>query len=239
MSLSLRNQPIGDVFVVACAGRLVEGEESAALRQHLEQLPPYAICIVLDLGEVDFVDSSGLGLLVRLAMRLRMSQGDLKLCTVPPRIDQVLTITKLKSVFDTHGSQDEAVAAFSRGPQRASAHERIHMDVLCVHRSTDVLSFVRTLLRQAGYGVMATDNLVDALALLQGTPAKTVLIERDLRGLKTTTSASRFHTLLETLPVVEVPANFATLDPGVAGQELLARIGTVLGAGGAGAAHRA
>ena len=239
MSLSLRNQATGDIFVVACAGRVVEGAESAALRQHLEELPPYATCIVLDLADVDFIDSSGLGLLVRVAMRLRMLQGDLKLCAVPRRIDQVLTITKLKSVFDMYPSQAEALAAFSKRPPRPSAHERIHVDVLCVHRSTDVLAFVRTLLRQEGYGVMASDNLVDALVLLQGTPARTVLIEADLRGLRTTSSASRFNQLIETLPVVEVPTNFATLDPGVAGQELLARIGTALGGDEAGAAARA
>jgi anti-sigma B factor antagonist len=232
VGLSLQNQRTGDIYVVACAGRVVEGAESAALRQHLDTLPSYATCIVLDLADVDFVDSSGLGLLVRLAMRLRMSQGDMKLCAVPRRIEQVLALTRLKSVFETYPSRTEAIAAFARRPERA-AHERIQADVLCVHRSADVLAFVRTLLRQAGYGVMAADNLVDALVLLQGTPAKAVIVEGELRGLRTTTSASRFNTLIDRLPVLEIPASLPALDPEVAAQELLARVGTVLRAGSA------
>jgi anti-sigma B factor antagonist len=236
MSLSLLNQPAGDIFVVACAGRIVEGAESAALRQHLDELPPYVTGIVLDLADVEFVDSSGLGLLVRLALRQRLSQRDMKLCAIPSRIDQVLTLTRLKSVFESYPSRPEAVAAFSIANQRVGAHERIGVDVLCVHRSADVLAFVRTLLRQAGYGVMSASNLVDALALLQGTPARAVLIEGDLRGAGTTTSAARFHALIERLPIVEVPADFATRDPGVAGEELLARVGAVFGRGGEAAA---
>ena len=231
MSLSLRNQQAGDIFVVACAGRIVEGTESAQLRQHLEELPPFAAGIVLDLESVDFIDSSGLGLLVRLAMRFRMSQRDLKLCAIPRRVDQVLALTRLQSVFESYPSASEAVAAFATRPEPAAAHERIGVDVLCVHRSSDVLTFVRTLLRQAGYGVMSSSNLVDALALLQGTPARSVLIEGELRGHTATSSASRFNKLIERLPIVEVPAQFATLDPGVAGQDLLARVAIVLGTG--------
>jgi len=174
---------------------------------------------------------------VRVATRLRMTGGDLKLCGVSRRLDQVLTITKLNSVFESYASPAEALAAFSKGSASAAAHERIQADVLCVHRSTDVLSFVRTLLKQAGYGVITADNLVHALALLQSTPARAILIEGELRAMNATSSASRFNRLIERLPVVEVPADFPALDPGVAAQQLLAGIGTVLRGKSAAAAN--
>src|SRR4051794_40859682 len=85
MPLSVQSRPVGDVTVITCRGRIIEGPESAALQEHVG-VQSHDRCIVLNLCEVDFIDSSGLGLLVRLLTRCRAAGGDLKLCAVPGRI---------------------------------------------------------------------------------------------------------------------------------------------------------
>ena len=86
---------MGEITVIACSGRLVEGAEAATLQDRLSALLPHAPRIVLNLAEVDFLDSSGIGLLVRFVVRTRRDGGDLKLCAVPPRITEVLKATRL------------------------------------------------------------------------------------------------------------------------------------------------
>lgn len=70
--------------------------------------------LLLQLGEVEFIDSSGLGLLIRLLMRIRNAGGDMKLCGVSPGVDAALKTTRLNKVLDSHASEDEAIASFSR-----------------------------------------------------------------------------------------------------------------------------
>ena len=74
MALSLESRSVGDITVVTCRGRIIEGDEATALKQHLSDLPPHPY-FVLDLAGVDFVDSAGLGLLVRLLMNSRLRHG--------------------------------------------------------------------------------------------------------------------------------------------------------------------
>src|SRR4051794_28443801 len=64
--LSLQSRDIGDITVVKCGGRLVEGTEAATLKQYLNGRLPQFPYIVLDLADVQFLDSAGLGLLARL-----------------------------------------------------------------------------------------------------------------------------------------------------------------------------
>ena len=91
MPLSFQSRSVGDITVVTCEGRIIEGAESAALRQHMNDLVPNAPWIVLHLGHVDFIDSTGVGLLVRILTRT--GHGNLKLCSVSARIADMLWIT--------------------------------------------------------------------------------------------------------------------------------------------------
>ena len=71
MQLSLQSQKIGDVVIVRCKGRITLGAEIAALQQELEKLTVLTKKVVLQLGEVSFLDSVGLGALVRQLNTLR------------------------------------------------------------------------------------------------------------------------------------------------------------------------
>ena len=238
MPLSLQSRRVGDIIVVTCSGRIVEGAESAALQRHVYDLLPDDPFITLDLSQVDFIDSAGLGLLVRLLSRARTARGDLKPCAVPARISEVLRITRLGSVFDVHESEADAIAAFYQRATSADAPDRLDTEILCVEKSADVLAYVCGVLRQAGYGVMPSGNLPDALVLLTASRPKVVVVGADLRAARGTRAADHFNELADALPVVELPADFSCSDPGDAGHRLLDRVRAVIGTRETGAPDR-
>jgi anti-sigma B factor antagonist len=226
--LSLQSRRVGDITVVTCRGRIVEGAESTALHQHLDGLLPHHPYIVLNLGDVQFIDSSGLGLLVRFLIRAQAARGNLKLCAVHDHVAEVLKITRLKTMFESHESEADAVAAFYQRATSAGESFRFKTDILCVDKSADVLAYVREVLRQAGYGVLTADNLPDALTLLQATGAKLVVIGTELRVTRGTQTAERFNRLADAQSVVELPADFSSRDAGEAGQQLLEQVRAVM-----------
>src|SRR5271170_8395929 len=83
LRLSLDTRDVGRVTIVQCNGRIVAGGESDSLRAHVTWLLRDRRDIVLHLGEVGFIDSSGLGTMVRALTTIRQARGDLKLCNVP------------------------------------------------------------------------------------------------------------------------------------------------------------
>ena len=113
MPLSLNTREVGKVTIVRCSGRIAAGE-TEVLHTHIVDLLRDRIDIVLHLGEVVFIDSNGLGMLVRLMTSTRSARGDLKLCQVPEDVHKVLKITNLITLFDTHASEEKAVLAFYR-----------------------------------------------------------------------------------------------------------------------------
>ena len=99
-SLSVESRRFGDVIVVTCVGRVVAGDEAAVLERHVTSLLPDNSLIVLNWHDVNYIDSGGVGLVVRLLNRTRSARGDLKLCAVSERAREVLKITRLDKVFE-------------------------------------------------------------------------------------------------------------------------------------------
>ena len=229
MALALESRTVGDVQVVMCRGRLVGGEESAALERCIAGLLTDRPYIVLDLADLQFIDSSGLGLLVRCLARARSAGGGLKLCAVSPKIGEVLRVTRLSSSFDAYDTEDEAVAAFYRRDATGAVPQLMPVDVLVVDRSPDVQAYVAELVRQAGFGVTATGNLADGLTLLRALQPRVLVVGSDLRAAGTQGAAERFNRLADALAVVELPTTFSARDAGDAGNELLDRVRTAMG----------
>jgi anti-sigma B factor antagonist len=224
--LSLNTRAIGDVTVVRCTGRIVAGGETESLREHITGLRQDRNAFVLHLGEVVFIDSSGLGTLVRLLTSTRRGRGDLKLCNVPQAVDKVLQMTNLITLFDTHPTEEDAVSAFYK---RKSSWERaatVGPNVLCVDQSADVLAYLRELLRNAGYNVLTNSSLHDSLILMKATRPNLTVLGPNLTASPGTQQA--FRTACATVPVVELGNEFSTLDAGQAASELLERIRTRL-----------
>ncbi len=113
--MDLTTNFVGDVVVVAFArATSLEGDRSARFKRAIGELIDEGHRrVVLDLGEVAFIDSQGLGALISSLKTLRAEEGDLKLVNVPEAVDSVLRITKLARVFETHEELDAAVGAFA------------------------------------------------------------------------------------------------------------------------------
>jgi anti-sigma B factor antagonist len=227
VSLSFHSRVVGDIAVLECRGQIVEGRESAALLQHVDDLLAMHPHVLLHLGAIDFIDSSGVGLLVRVLTRTQRAYGKLALCSVSTKIREVLTVTRLYTIFDAYDAEAEAIAAFYRRPTGDDSAFR-QPSILCVDKSPDVLAYVRALLLQAGYAVVTTTNLPDALILLTATRPKLVVIGTDLRAMRETQAAGTFNRLADALAVIELPGHFSTDDAGAAGRTLLAQVGAII-----------
>lgn len=223
MALSFRSHTVGDITVLKCDGDIVEGPACSAMRQHVNDILEHTPAIVLDLRDVHFIDSSGLGLLVRILART--GQDNLKLCGLTSRISETLRITRLSTVFDCHESEAAALAAFYRystGSSRRSPF--VAPNVLCVGQSAELLTYMQEVLRQAGLSVTSTDNLPDAVTLLKAMTPKVVLVAHELRSAGSTGTVETFNRLLDTLAVVELPPDFARQDPTETGPRLVERV---------------
>jgi anti-anti-sigma factor len=222
--LTLEHRRVGDITIVTCSGRIVEGAESIALQQMLDDLFLYGPYVILHLGAVDFIDSSGLGLLIRNISRAKRAHGNVRLCGPSPRLIEVLEVTHLRPICDAHETEDEAIAAFYHHTAGGVGATPLHADILCVTGSSDVQAYVRGLLTQAGYSVQTAGNLPDGLILLQVSDPKLVIVDTMLRHTRETRTADKFNGLADRLRVIELPADFSRSDPGQAGQRLLDQV---------------
>ena len=220
MRLSLDTREVGRVTIVRCNGRIVAGNENESLRAHVAWLLRDRRAIVLHLGEVGFIDSSGLGTIVRSLTSTRQVHGDLKLCNVPEPVRKVLEMSHLAQLFDTHESEETAVAAFYRPGARAEAPARTGRSILCLDHNSDVLAYLREMLRRAGYDVHTSNHLGDALLLMRVTGFDLLLMGADM----TQSATPAFQSACARIPVIELSSEFSTCDAGEAATELLARI---------------
>src|SRR5271157_4536397 len=159
MRLRLESRAVGDVMIVQCHGRIVAGNEVLTLHSHVgDSLAKYPD-VVLQLDQVEFVDSSGLGALMRLVQAARAKKGDLKLSGVPEKIKKTLQMTNLLAQFETYELVEEAITAAYLGSRYSAGKGDARPRVLCVYESTDVCTFLREVLCSAGYNALTTVSL--------------------------------------------------------------------------------
>jgi len=113
VSVKLNNRQVGDVTVMDVSGRITLGEGSSALRDALRDLVASGHKkILLNLSDVSYIDSSGIGELVSGFTSVSNQGGDLKLLGLTKRVKDLLQITKLYTVFDVHEEEAHAVRSF-------------------------------------------------------------------------------------------------------------------------------
>jgi anti-sigma B factor antagonist len=114
VSVKLNTRQVGDVSVVDVAGRITLGEGSSVLRDALrEMVGKGQKKILLNLGEVSYIDSSGIGELVSGFTTVTNNGGQLKLLNLTKRVKDLLQITKLYTVFDVHEAETTAIRSFT------------------------------------------------------------------------------------------------------------------------------
>jgi anti-sigma B factor antagonist len=115
VALKMTTREVDGVTVVALDGRIVLGEESNALREKIKSLIAEGKKkIVLNMENVTFIDSAGLGTLVAAHHSVKTQGASLRLCHLGAKFQEVLQITKLLTVFDVYNTEAEAVASFSK-----------------------------------------------------------------------------------------------------------------------------
>jgi anti-sigma B factor antagonist len=124
MSLKLTSRNVGGVRVIDCAGRIVFGEEASELRELIKKDLAANNRIVLNLANVNYIDSGGIGTMVSLYTSARNAGGDIKLVHLTKRVGDLLQITKLITVFESYDDEQKAVNAFNTTNPRPSMSRR-------------------------------------------------------------------------------------------------------------------
>src|SRR5271166_1542719 len=115
MQLRMSTRAVEGVLVVDCSGRLVFGEESASLRDTVKKLLTESPKIVMNLREVNYIDSGGLGTLVSLYTTARNAGGAVKLASLSKRVGDLLQVTKLLTIFEVFENEEAAARSFNAG----------------------------------------------------------------------------------------------------------------------------
>ncbi|SRR5579871_182938 len=229
MKLRLESRAVGEVLIVQCIGRIVSGNEVLRLHAFVDDAFAKYTDVVLQLDQTEFIDSSGLGALVRLMREGRSKGGDLKLALVPAPLKKTLELTHLLQQFEVYDAIEEAITAAylgSRYSRCKTGDERPR--IICVYESSDVCTFLREVLCAAGYNALTTISLDDARILLKATKAKLVVVSSKMQFIYGKPAQKVFQDIDPSMSLLVLDENFATQDPGEAAERALNLIGSQL-----------
>ena len=115
MALRMTDREVNGVSVIDLEGRIVLGEESNSFREKVKSLLAAGKKnIVLNLAQVTYIDSAGLGTLVATFHSARSQGATLKLANLGQKFKEVLQVTKLMTVFDTYENEAAAIQSFGK-----------------------------------------------------------------------------------------------------------------------------
>jgi len=112
--MKIKERIDNNVAILSLSGKMMGGPETTAVHDHIRGLISDGISkVVIDLGGVKWINSSGLGVLMASMTTLKNSEGQMKLANVTEKVESLLMITQLMRIFDTYDTVDRAVAAMS------------------------------------------------------------------------------------------------------------------------------
>jgi len=115
VALRMTDRDVNGVTVVEIEGRIVLGEESNSFREKVKSLLSAGKKqIVLNMAQVSYIDSAGLGTLVATFHSARSQGATLKLANLGAKFKEVLQVTKLMTVFDTYDNETAAIQSFAK-----------------------------------------------------------------------------------------------------------------------------
>jgi len=110
--MGMDSREIDGITILQPQGRLDAASSKTFKEEVVQRAAKGAKRLVIDLGQVRFLDSSGLGVLVSCLRQFTASGGDIKICGLRPEIQSLFALTRLNKVFDIFATAEEAVAAF-------------------------------------------------------------------------------------------------------------------------------
>jgi anti-sigma B factor antagonist len=121
MSVKLTTHEVRDVTIVDASGKLTLGEGTSSLRSKIKELVQGGSRkIVLNLADVTYIDSSGLGELIAAHTTITTAEGEMKLLNLAKRVHDLLKLTKLYTVFESFDDETAAVDSFSSAKPAAN-----------------------------------------------------------------------------------------------------------------------
>ena len=178
--------------------------------------------IVLQLERVGYIDSSGLGALVRLLTTARTNGGDLKLCALQPPVRRILEMTNLISLFEVFDTEADAIVAAYLGSRYAKdvpGDKRLR--IVLIYDSVDIRTLLREVLNRAGHKAVTTGNMHDAKILLKATKAKLVVLGANMQSAQGESAKTAMEQIDPAVSLIVLDANFAAQDPGESATRLL------------------
>ena len=111
--MKIKRKAEGDVMVLYISGKIMGGPDHEMFHSEIKTLIKEGyIDVLLNMSKVNWINSTGLGVLVSAYHTLKKNGGQLKICEVSERIDNILNVTQLKLVFETFESCEEALGSF-------------------------------------------------------------------------------------------------------------------------------
>jgi anti-anti-sigma factor len=176
MSLDLETYFFENVYIIQCSGRIVAGDEHKSLEVALELGAQQFHRMVLYLHELDRLDSTGLGLLVRYAVRDRKRGGDLRFAAPPAFVVDLLQLTMLSSLLEVYPTEKDAIISFSKRHSIPPSPEKRGTQVLVMDEVADMCVFITAVLKQHGFDVKSAGCLHDAKILLEAQGAEYIVV---------------------------------------------------------------
>jgi anti-sigma B factor antagonist len=103
------------ITIVRLSGKILGGQDSLTVnRLMVDLIDQGKTNVIVDLGDVELMNSSGLGIIIQSANHLKSKNGQLKLANIAEKIQSLLVITKLNTVFETYSTVDEAIKSFAQ-----------------------------------------------------------------------------------------------------------------------------
>ncbi len=110
--MDLTQEKVSDVSVVTLQGETFDASHTQDFKEDIVAMLGPKVKMVLDLGLVEFVDSSGCAAILSLLRQLKSTGGDLKLCALTPSVRSLFELTRLHRVFDICDTREAAIQAF-------------------------------------------------------------------------------------------------------------------------------
>jgi anti-sigma B factor antagonist len=110
----MKERQVGSIFIVTPKGYLTGGKETDDLEQAIKKLGEAdAKHLIINLAEAQHLNSTALGVLISAHSNFVRRGGQMKLCCVDKRIENIFVITKLSLVFDVYATEEQAIASFA------------------------------------------------------------------------------------------------------------------------------
>jgi anti-sigma B factor antagonist len=113
--MAIKERMQDDIAILELKGKLMGGSETLAVHEKVKELIDKDVKkVVIDLGKVSWMNSTGLGALMGAMTSLRNADGELKLSRVTEKVKSLFMVTKLITIFDTFETEEEAIDAFKK-----------------------------------------------------------------------------------------------------------------------------